>query len=301
MEWLSTIRNAIDYIETHLKDNITIQDVSNHVYLSPIHLQKGFSIISGYSISEYIRNRKLYLAAIDLKNTNKKVLEIAYDYGYETPESFTKAFSRFHGVTPLQVRQGTSIKTFLPINLKLTRQGGDHMNITITKMFGLKFVGFAKEFSYETSYEEIPKFWDEIYEKYANPIYVGNQPLTPQQQAFMDYCIGEYGVCIDDAPDVSEGKFIYLVGGKYTGGEVPEGLSVYEFEQGEWAVFDCIGPIPEAFQALNSRIFQEWLPNNPDYELDRSANIEWYDCINGNSSDNDYHSAIWLPVKRKAK
>ena len=112
----------------------------------------------------------------------------------------------------------------------------------------------------------------------------------------MENCIGEYGVCIDD---IGEDKFRYLVAGKYTGGEVPEGMVVYEFPRGDWAVFDCIGPIPEALQSLNTQIVKEWLPGNPDYELCGNASAEWYDCVNGEKTDKDYHSAIWIPVKKK--
>ena len=101
----------------------------------------------------------------------------------------------------------------------------------------------------------------------------------------MENCIGEYGICIDDGKAADKGKFTYLVAGKYAGGE--------------WAVFDCVGAIPEALQSLNTRIFKEWLPGNADYEISGNANVEWYDCVNGENTDADYHSAIWIPVKRK--
>ena len=86
---------------------------------------------------------------------------------------------------------------------------------------------------------------------------------------------------------------------KNTGGEVPEGMTLYEFPRNDWAVFNCVGPIPEALQSLNTKIFREWLPGNPDYELSGSASVEWYDCVNGEKIDPDYHSAIWVPVKKK--
>ncbi len=89
MEWLTGIRTAIDYMEEHLKDNISAQDVADQVYLSPFFLQRGFSLMTGYGIGEYIRNRRLYQAALDLKETDDKVIDIAFRYGYETPESFT--------------------------------------------------------------------------------------------------------------------------------------------------------------------------------------------------------------------
>ena len=100
MEWLTCIRAAIDYIESHLEENISAQDVANQVYLSSFFLQRGFSLMTGYGIGEYLRNRRLYQAALDLQRTDDKVIDIALRYCYETPESFTKAFVRFHGATP---------------------------------------------------------------------------------------------------------------------------------------------------------------------------------------------------------
>ena len=297
MEWLTSIRTAIDYIDEHLEENISAQDVADRVNISPFFLQRGFSLMTGYGIGEYIRNRRLYQAAVDLKETEWKVIDIALRYCYETPESFTKAFSRFHGVTPSQVRDGAAIKVFLPLTIKLSVQGGSQMDYKIAPMFPFKVIGFQKVFENETAYAEIPKFWDEICEKYANSVYAGNAPANPYEQALVDNCIGEYGVCIDD---IGGGRFRYLIAGKYTGGAVPEGMVVYEFPRNEWAVFDCIGPNPQTLQSVNTRIFSEWLPGNPDYELSGNATVEWYDCINGEMTDPDYHSAIWVPVKKKA-
>ena len=297
MEWLTAIRTAIGYMETHLEDHVGLEDVARAVHLSPFFLQRGFSLMTGFGVGEYLRNRRLYQAALDLQQAEEKVIDVALRYGYETPESFTKAFARFHGATPTQVRDGAAVRAFLPLTIQLSIQGGNQMDFKITPMFPFKVIGFQKEFDYETSYEEIPKFWDEICEKYAYPVYAGNDPANPCEQALVDNCIGEYGVCIDDIPG---GKFRYLIAGRYTGGPVPEGMVLYEFPRGEWAVFDCIGPMPESLQSLNTRIFREWLPANPDYELRGNATVEWYDCINGEKTDPDYHSAIWVPVKRKA-
>ena len=297
MEWLTSIRTAIDYIEEHLEDDISVQDVAEQVYLSPFFLQRGFSLMTGYGIGEYIRNRRLYQAAVDLRETEDKVIDIALRYCYETPESFTKAFSRFHGVTPSQVRDGSAGKVFLPLTIKLSVQGGSQMDYKIAPMFPFKVIGFQKVFDNETAYAEIPKFWDEICEKYANNVYAGNAPANPYEQAFVDNCIGEYGVCIDD---LGGDRFRYLIAGRYTGGDVPEGMVVYEFPRNEWAVFDCIGPNPQTLQSVNTRIFSEWLPGNPDYELSGNATVEWYDCVHGEMTDPDYHSAIWVPVKRKS-
>lgn len=296
MEWLTAIHGAVSYAEDHLTDDVSLDDVARAVHLSPFFLQRGFSLMTGYGIGEYIRNRRLYQAALDLRKTEEKVIDVALRYGYETPESFTKAFTRFHGATPTQVREGAAVRAFLPLTIQLSIQGGSQMDHRITPMFPFKVIGFQKEFDYETSYAEIPKFWDEICEKYAYNVYAGNAPANPCEQALVDNCIGEYGVCIDDIPG---NKFRYLIAGRYTGGPVPEGMVLYEFPRGEWAVFNCVGPNPQTLQSVNTRIFREWLPGNQTYELSGNATVEWYDCIHGEKNDPDYHSAIWVPVKRK--
>ena len=296
MEWLTCIRKAIDYMETHLKEDIGAQDIAEQVYLSPFFLQRGFSLMTGYGLGEYVRNRRLYQAALDLQSTDDKVIDIALRYGYETPESFAKAFSRFHGATPSQVRDGAGVKRFLPLKIQLSIQGGSQMDYKITPMFPFKVIGFQKVFDNETAYAEIPKFWDEICERYAASVYAGNAPATPWEQALVDNCIGEYGICIDD---IGGGRFRYLIAGRYTGGDVPEGMVLYEFPRSDWAVFPCIGPLPEALQSVNTRIFREWLPGNPDYEICGNATVEWYDCVNGEKTDPDYRSAIWVPVRKK--
>ena len=295
MEWLSSIRAAIDFMEAHLLEDIGPQDVADHVYLSPFFLQRGFSLMTGFGVGEYLRSRRLYRAALDLEETDDKVIDIALRYGYETPESFAKAFARFHGATPTQVRDGAPIKPFLPLTINLSIQGGSRMDYKITPMFPFRLIGFERVFDNETAYAEIPKFWDEICERYASRVYAGNAPANPFEQAIVDNCIGEYGVCIDD---VGGNRFRYLIAGRYAGGEVPEGMVLHAFPRCDWAVFNCVGPLPQALQSVNTRIFREWLPGNPDYELCGNATVEWYDCVNGEKTDPDYHSAIWVPVKK---
>jgi len=296
MEWTTCIRTAIEYMEEHLEDSISAQDVADRVNISPFFLQRGFSVMTGYGIGEYLRNRRLYQAALDLRDTDDRVIDIAVRYGYESQESFAKAFSRFHGATPSQVRAGAAVNIFLPLRIDINIQGGNQMDYKIAPMFPFKVIGFEKVFENETAQTEIPKFWDEICEKYANNIYAGNEPANLYEKAIVDNCIGEYGVCIDD---IGEDRFRYLVAGRYTGGEVPEGMTLYEFPRGDWAVFNCIGPNPQTLQSVNNRIFSEWLPGNPDYELSGNATVEWYDCVNGEMTDPDYHSAIWIPVRKK--
>ena len=104
------------------------------------------------------------------------------------------------------------------------------MDYKITPMFPFRLIGFQKIFDMETAYSEIPKFWDELCEKYANNVYAGNEPANAYEKALMDNCIGEFAVCIDD---LGGNSFRYLVAGRYSGGEVPDGMVLYEFPRGD--------------------------------------------------------------------
>ncbi len=298
MEWISCIKATIQYVEDNIKTVQSIDEIAKHNHISSFYLQQGFQIMTGYSIGEYIRNRKLYLASLDILKGGKRIIDVALDYGYETHESFTKAYVRFHGFSPSKtISNKVMIHRFEPLTIDIQIIGGNVMDLEykIVNLFPIKLIGFVKEFSFENSYKEIPEFWDEICEKHCKRIYSGLDPVTKEEKAVVDNCIGEYGVCIDCEDSSS---FKYMIAGKYTGGEVPEGMIIHEFKRGEWAVFDCYGPCPEKLQELNTRIFKEWLPLNKDFELREDGNIEWYDCMNGEKSDPDYHTQIWIPIRR---
>lgn len=109
MEWVSAIQDAIEYMEKHITDDISAEDVANQVYMSSFYFQKGFSMMCGYTVMEYIRNRRLALAGGELATTDAKVIDIALKYGYDSPDSYSKAFTRFHGISPNIVRKGNTM------------------------------------------------------------------------------------------------------------------------------------------------------------------------------------------------
>ncbi|WP_163194081.1 helix-turn-helix transcriptional regulator [Clostridium thermarum] len=124
MEWITAIKKAIKYMEDELLTVKGPEEVADHVHISSMYLQRGFQIMTGFTIGEYIRNRRLYLAAMELVNTGDKIIDVALKYGYETPESFTKAFTRFHNATPTEVRKNrAAVKTFLPLRVSIVIQG----------------------------------------------------------------------------------------------------------------------------------------------------------------------------------
>jgi len=293
MEWTTSLKKAIIFIEKNLDEEIDAYDVAENVHVSPYYFQKGFSLVTGYSIAEYIRNRRLYLAALELISGRQKVIDVALKYGYETPESFTKAFTRFHGVSPLQIRNDASkVKPFLPLQISITISGGSSMDYKVEKMDSFKVIGFKREFSEENSYQEIPKFWVEFCGRFC----VKGQ--LNEMASVVEKCkIGEFGICIDDNSKAR--KFTYMIAGKYDGGKIPEGMDVYEVPASDWAKFRCVGPLPGALQSVNTEVFKTWLPGNPDYEMSASMNIEWYSLMKGNGAD--YESAIWVPVKKLSR
>lgn len=291
MEWTESLKRAVQYIEKHLLDDIDVNQVAASVYMSPFYFQKGFSIMTGYSVGEYIRRRRLYLAALDAAAGQEKIIDLAYKYGYQTPESFTKAFSRFHGVPPAQIKGDTTkIKVFLPLKITVTIQGGNDMDYTVEKMEAMQVIGLERRIDYDSGYRDAPKFWEEFWARCSS-----GKNSDDVRKVIENCKIGEFGVCIDDEPDSKQ--FRYMIAGKYDGGAVPEGMKLFTIPAALWAKFRCNGPMPGAFQAVNTKIFKEWLPGNPDYEVAMGINVEWYSM--GDMSAPDYESEIWIPVKRK--
>lgn len=297
MEWTTCIKLAIQYMEDHLLDAIGPVDVSNHVGISSMYLSRGFQILTGYTLAEYIRNRRLYEAGKELGLQQTKIIDIAYKYGYETPESFTKAFTRFHKITPLEAKKNpTLLKEFLPLHIEINIKGGNYMEYIVEKRSAFQLIGFSKEISFENSYVEIPLFWDEVYQRFSKSLYEGKQATTPLEHAIIENHIGEFGLCC--AEETPSGKFKYYIAGYYQGKDVPLGLEVIDIPSLEWARFKCMGPMPKALQDVNTKIFREWLPGNKEYEIFGKYNIEWYSSSKNNQAE-DYQSEIWIPIKRK--
>ena len=284
MNWVDSISKSINYIESHLLEDIKIEDIANQVYMSPLYLQKGFSIMCNYTISEYIRNRRLSLAGKDLMNTDEKIIDIALKYCYDSPDSFTKAFNRFHGSTPNSIRKdGAIIKEFAPLRISIDLKGGYTMDYKIEEKESFKVVGLSEKFKYDDAYEDVPKMWQLFKETNNNKI-----------------CT-KYGVNMDI--EMSGNEFIYMICDDYKEGmEVPEGFKVREIPKYTWAIFTCYGPSYKSMPKLNEKIFKEWLPNSNEYEIAAGYNIEMYSdpstYDNGIMNDK-YYTEIWIPVKKK--
>lgn len=285
MNWIESMSEAIKYIEGNLENDLKVEDIATKAFISPFYFQKAFSLLCGFSVGEYIRYRRLANAGNDLLTTDEKIIDIAMKYGYDSPDSFTKAFTRFHGSTPTAVRKnGQTIKTFVPLKLKFLLEGGYIMDYKIIEKEAFKVIGVSKIFNGETSYKEIPSFWTQHYQ-------AGNGK----------YICGMYGVCIETREKGQE--FEYLIADDYNAEKkLPSEFKVFEVPKHTWAIFPCVGPMPKALQEVNTKIFSEWLPNCTDYEIAGGYNIEYYTDLsnykNGNQ-DEKYYSEIWIPINKK--
>ncbi len=146
MNWVSGIQRAVDYIEEHLLEEIDYNVVAAQSFSSSYHFQRVFSILCGFTVGEYIRNRRLSLAGEELVKTQIKVIDIALKYGYESPDSFTKAFQKFHGITPTAAKNGGNIKSFSRLVLKISLEGGTTMNYRIEEKDEMILTGYKSHF-----------------------------------------------------------------------------------------------------------------------------------------------------------
>lgn len=285
MGWIEGIGEVINYIEDNLTEKLTIENIAKRAFVSPFYFQKGFAMLYGFTVGEYIRQRRLTLAGSELVSTDGKIIDIALKYGYDSPDSFTKAFFRFHGVTPIAVRKnGEMIKSFAPLKIKFSLEGGFIMDYKIIEKEAFTVMGISKVFKYDTAKAEIPKFWTEHY----------------QTEKCKIVC-GMYGVCIDES--LGSDEFEYLIADNYDSSkEVPDGFVTKIIPKLSWAIFACKGAMPKSLQDTNQKIFSEWLPNCKDYEVAAGYNIEMYtdvaDYPKGNQDEN-YYSEIWIPVKKR--
>lgn len=285
MGWMESISEAITYIEKNLTEDLTVDDIAKHVCISPFYFQRGFAMLCGFTVAEYIRKRRLSLAGNDLIYSEQKIIDIALKYGYDSPDSFTKAFLRFHNVTPTAVRkEGALVKSFAPLKVKFSLKGGYTMDYKIIDKDAFTVMGLSRTFKYESAAVDVPKLWQEYFNSGKDRV-----------------VCGLYGINMD--LEMGGNEFSYMIADNYIPTlEVPEGFITRVIPKHTWAVFPCVGPSAKTIQEINEKIFTEWLPNNKNYEIAEGYNIEMYEdpteYPNG-VEDENYYGEIWIPVRKK--
>ncbi|WP_440897310.1 AraC family transcriptional regulator [Amphibacillus sp. Q70] len=283
---LTDIQEAIAFIEQHMLEPIHYQDVAKYLHQSNYHFHRTFSMITGMTVNVYIRKRRLSLAGEDLLTSDQKIIDVAFKYGYDTPESFTKAFSRFHGVSPYKAKQlGHSLKSFNRLVIKIQVEGGSEMDYKIVKRQPFQLLAKVETFDIEHTVNPestaIADFWAESWK---------NGVCAFLAQNGTDF----YGVCASTTKESKQ--FEYGIGTLYQSGEIPEGYRLWTIEPSLWAVFPCIGSDPSCIGEAWDRIFKEFLPSS-SYEMLDAADFELYPS----QTEDNLFCEIWIPVRKKEK
>ena len=278
MDAFSSLEKTINLIENNLDNqDLNISFLSKKVFVSPYHLQRIFYTLFGKTIGSYIRERRLTEAGTDIKN-GEKVADVAIKYGYESQESFTRAFKKFHGVNPGVAKKGIILSCVPAININNLKKGEISMDIKIEKENAFSIIVINKQFNEETSFEKVPKFWDEYYEK-------GYQKVVPPM----------LGICINNNESF---EFEYGIGSlKEYCSEIPVGFKQINIPEHLWGKFYTKGKMPTAIQKLWKEVV-EWI-HSSEYEIAANYDFECYS--EGDTDSEDYISGIWVALKLKNK
>lgn len=284
MNFLEQLNVSIAYMEDHMDGEIEIEEAAKLAYASKFHYQRLFHMVTGVTVAEYIRKRRLTLAAQELQQEQKKVLDVALRYGYQTPESFSKAFLKLHGITPSEAkRPGARLKAIPRMSFQIQIKGESAMKYRIEEKEAFQVMGVERLISTEDgqNFIQIPRFWNEIWE-------------TPQGKEMVKNAgeLGFLGICADMNEEQSE--FTYMIAVEKNDASMEE-LVVREISTQTWAVFEARGPLPQSIQMIWERIFSEWFPST-GYEHANAPELEIYPT--GDTNAQDYYCEIWIPIKK---
>ncbi len=285
MEWLKKLGAAVDYIEDNLDKEISYEEAACIACCSPYYFQRVFSYVSGVSLAEYIRRRKMTQAAFELQRAGSRVLDVALKYGYSSPTSFNRAFQNVHGITPTAVKLGGSVlQAYPPIRFKIEITGGNAMAYRIVPKPPLRIVGIRIPLALdmEENLRIVPEFWK----------------ASLQGNNFSKICRlsngaprGILGISVYKNP-----KEIYYYIGVATNSPVPVGMYECEIPAATWVIFENDGRFKEDVQGVFKRFYMEWLPFS-GYKYAELPDIEVYPICSGQPAHG--HSEVWIAVSKE--
>jgi AraC family transcriptional regulator len=284
MEWIERLNKAIHYMEEHIGEKMDYDQIAKVACCSTYHFQRMFAYMASVPLSEYIRRRRMSLAAADLQCGDEKVVDVALKYGYTSPTAFNRAFQSVHGIAPSLVKEeGVTLRAYPPISFKIIIKGAEKMNYRIEKKDTFRIVGIGQPLykEIEKNFEIVPQMW---------------------QKAAMDGTIPKLGSIMDGEPkgilgvsacnDFEEWKYFIAVTSTKTIND--RAFEEYIVPSFTWAIFSGEGQCPQAIQELEQRIIIEWLPTS-GYEYDNGPDIELY--LNQDPQNAKFE--VWIPVRKK--
>ena len=282
MEWIANLNRTISYIEEHLLDEIDYAKLGEIAGCSAYHYQRMFTYMAGVSLSEYVRRRRMSLAAVDLQS-GEKIIDVALKYGYQSPTAFNRAFQTIHGIAPSMIKnEGVSVKSYSPLRFTMTVKGVEEMNYRIEKRDSFRIVGVSMPMhrEIEKNFVEVPQMWDRVAADGTLPKIVGMMNTDMK---------GVLGVCACN--DAEQWKYYITVASTE---DVEAPFEEYEVPAATWAVFKGEGT-GTSIQELERRIVTEWLPSS-GYEYGDAPDIEVY--LSPDPANAVYE--VWIPVVKKA-
>lgn len=283
MEWIERLNDAIGYIEEHLTEEMDYERLGQIACCSSYHFQRMFAYMAGVPLSEYIRRRKMSLAAVDLQSLNMKIIDVSLKYGYNSPTAFNRAFQAVHGIAPSAVKnEGVSVKSFPPIRFKITIRGAEEMNYRIETKEAFRIAGVSVPLNkdIEQNFAVIPQKWQEI---------AMNKTLEKLAGMMNQEPMGVLGV--STCNDIEPWRYYIAV----STSQKDTGFEEYLVPAATWAIFPGEGT-SQSIQELERRIVTEWLPTS-GYEYGSAPDVEVY--LNPDPQNAKYE--VWIPVVKKSE
>ncbi|HEX3021078.1 MAG TPA: AraC family transcriptional regulator [Lachnospiraceae bacterium] len=283
MEWMERFNEAIQYIEEHLADEIDYEKAAKIACCSSYHLQRMFSYIAEMPLSEYIRRRRMTMAAVDLQQSEVKVIDVAMKYGYDSPTAFNRAFQSVHGIAPsLAKSDGVILKAFPPINFKITVKGAVDMDYRIEKKDAFRIIGVAEPLhsEIEKNFAVVPQMWHKA---------VMNGTIEKLAGMMNGELKGILGVSACNGKE--EWRYFIAVASDMA---IDSEYEEYTVPSATWAIFPSVGNMPYSIQELEKRIVTDWLPTS-GYEYANAPDIELY--LSPDPQNAVFE--VWIPVVKK--
>lgn len=288
MTWLHSLQQTLDTIEEQLDQNLSIEKLAQQAYMSMFHFQRTFSLVLGIGIGEYIRNRRLSVAGQQLAENKLKVIDAALAYGYDSPESFTRAFTKFHGINPSKAaKEPALLRRFLPMKIRISIEGGNMMKVRIEERsaFTIAGVKWTLNINDPANHRQISNHWT-VFNRSEKPNKFCAQSI--QDPVFSGRFLG---VCVDNR---DQKTFDYWIASALSEGASTE-FDTLPVKAGLWAVFECVGAMPDAIVKLWKQIYTEYFPVSP-YQPKNTIDFEVYP--DGDPSSADYRCEVWIAVEK---
>lgn len=281
MDWVEHLNEAMDYIEKHLAEELGYEEIARKACCSAYHFQRMFTYMAGVSLSEYIRRRRMSLAAAEL-SAGEKVIDVALKYGYASPTAFNRAFQAIHGMAPSGAKkEGVSLKSYPPLRFQIIVKGVEEMNYRIEEKKAFRIVGISAPLSgeIEKNFAVVPQMWERAVREGILARLAGLMDSQPEGILGVSAC-----------GDEEQWKYYIAVA---TTSKLADGLEEYIVPAATWAIFSGEGT-NRSVQELERRIVTEWLPSS-GYEYANAPDIEVY--LNADPENARYE--VWIPVIKK--